>query len=93
MISTKVGVIKNQKDLDEVMKEENGYYYISLNGMVAMFSNNVKLNLIEANDKLEQISRGSAEAIEEAKMAGDDKEVSEYLNTLIKTYLVPFRVH
>lgn len=87
------GVIRTQEDLNDIMKEENGMYYISLNGMVAMFSDKIKLNLIEANEKLEQISKGSSEAISEAVLNGDKHEAREYVDVLLKTYLVPFRIH
>jgi hypothetical protein len=87
------GVIRTQEDLNDIMKEENGMYYISLNGMVAMFSDKIKLNLIEANEKLEQISKGSSEAISEAILNGDKHEAREYVDVLLKTYLVPFRIH
>lgn len=87
------GIIRTQQDLDEIRKEEHGMYYITLNGMVAMFNNKIKLNLIEANEKMEQISRGSSEAISEAMLNGNKQEAKEFLEVLIKTYMIPFRFH
>lgn len=86
------GVIRTQKDLNEMMEKENGMYYISLNGLVAIFGNDIKLNLVKANEKMEQIATGSSEAISKAMVTGNKKEAKEFLDVLIQTYLVPFRI-
>lgn len=93
MKDKKNGVIRTQKDLDSIMSEEKGIYYISIDGLIASFEGKFKLNLIEVNDRLSQMSAGTSEAIAEAAVKGDIEEKNNFINLTTKTYIIPFRFH
>ena len=87
------GVIRTQKDLDTIMSEEKGIYYISIDGMIASFEGRFKLNLIEVNDRLSQMSAGTSEAIADASVRGNIEEKNSFISLTTRTYIIPFRFH
>lgn len=87
------GIIRTQEDLDKVMSEEDGMYYITLNGLIATFGNKMRFNLLKANEKLEEIALGSSEAVSEAMVEGRKKEAKEFIDVMTQTFMVPFRYH
>jgi len=85
--------IRTQIELNEVIKNEQGMYYITLHGSVASFGGKIKMNLIDAQRRLEQIAAGSSVAIADALTHGDKKEAEKYLDVLMTTYLIPYRIN
>lgn len=86
-------VIKTQEDLDNIREKENGMYYISMSGNVAMFNGKYTLTLLSGLERMEEIALGTSHAITEAMVAKKRNEAIDYIDVAIKTYLIPFRYH
>ncbi len=86
-------VIKTQDDLNKIINNEKGLYYISVLGNIVMFDGKHALPLLSALQRMEEVSIGTSEAISEAMISNRMKEAREYIELALKTYLIPFRYH
>ena len=86
-------VIKTQEDLDKVIKKEKGLYYITLSGQVAMFSGQAYFTKITADEKLMALAEATTEEAQDVIRNGSSEELQELLDSVITTYLVPYRTH
>ncbi len=85
-------VIKSQKDLDILRREEDGMFYISIAGQVATFNGEYSMTLVSAQDRMAQIAAGQSASISESMAMGDKTEALEAVGVALQTFMIPYRM-
>lgn len=86
-------VIRTQKDLDMILHEESGMFYISLSGQIATFSGKFSMTSVSAFERLTQIAAGQSQMISECMALNQKKDAEEAIDVALQTFMVPYRIH
>ena len=86
-------VIRSQKDLDMLRREEDGMFYISIAGQVATFNGEYSMTLVSAFDRMAQIAAGQSASISEDMALGNKKDAMDAIGIALQTFVLPYRMH
>lgn len=99
-------MIKTQEDLDRAIEIESGMYYISICGDIVTFGGAFTFDEKEVLQNREKISISQSQMYRDIYKASlkdggldslseEEKSISpqEVLDTCIKTYTIPYRIH
>jgi hypothetical protein len=85
-------VIRSQKDLDMLRREEEGMFYIAIAGQVATFNGKHSMTLVSAYDRMAQIAAGQSENISKSIALGNKKEAIDAIGIALQTFVLPYRM-
>lgn len=86
-------VIRTQKDLDMLRREEEGKFYIAIAGQIVSFNGSYVMTLISAQEKMAQIAAGQSEEIYESMLTGNKKQAIDVIDIALQTFILPYRIH
>ena len=85
-------IIRTQKDLDMLRREEDGMFYISIGGQVATFNGEYSMTMVTAQDRLAQIAAGQSASISESMVLGIKSDAMEAVSVALQTFMIPYRM-
>jgi len=89
---TKDNIIRTQKDLDMVMKKEQGRFYIVIDGHIATFNGEYFMTMMSAQERLAKIAAGQSALISESMALGLKKDAMDAISVALQTFMVPYRI-